>query len=232
MNGQRIREMPDEERPRERLLRHGASALKTSELIAILLRTGREGASALRVGEEIVLKFGGLEGLGRASVDELSEVKGVGPAKALQLVAAFGLGARLSRSTAETRRVESGFDVVSLLGDEMRLLRYESIRMILLNGKRRLIGVEEVSRGLVDESLFHPREGLRAAVAANAAALIMVHNHPSGDPSPSLPDRQITKLFAEAATMMAIPLLDHIILGAPGFDGRPNYFSFKENGLL
>jgi len=223
--------MPDEERPRERLLSHGASALKTSELIAILLRTGRQGASALQIGEEVLARLGGLEGLGRATVADLARIKGIGPAKAIQLVAAFGLGARLSRTQAEARVVESPADVLALLGDEMRLLSQESIRMILLNKKHHLIRIEEISRGLVDESLFHPREGLRAAVAHNAAALIMVHNHPSGDPKPSPADRQVTQAFAEAAKLMEIPLLDHIILGSESA-GRPAYFSFKEHNLL
>ncbi|MDE1169836.1 MAG: DNA repair protein RadC [Verrucomicrobium sp.] len=223
---QRIREMPDEERPRERLLKHGAAALKTSELIAILLRTGREGASALQIGEEILHRFGGLESLGRASVADLSKIKGVGPAKALQLVAAFGLGARFSQTEAAAQPIETPQQVQALLGDEMRLLPHESIRVILLNAKRRLIAVEEISRGLLDESLFHPREGLRAAVARNAHSLIMAHNHPSGDPRPSVADRQVTRIFAEAAALMQIPLLDHVILGAA------SYFSFKEHGLL
>ena len=231
MTSQRIREMPDEERPRERLLSHGASALKTSELIAILLRTGRQGASALQIGEEVLARVGGIEGLGRATVADLARIKGIGPAKAIQLVAAFGLGARLSRSQAEARVVESPADVMALLGDEMRLLSHESVRMLLLNAKHHLIRVEEITRGLVDESLFHPREGLRAAVAHNAAALIMVHNHPSGDPKPSPADRQTTAAFAQAAALMQIPFLDHIILGSEAA-GRPAYFSFKEHNLL
>ncbi len=223
--------MPDEERPRERLLSHGASALKTSELIAILLRTGRQGASALQIGEEVLSRLGGIEELGRATVADLARIKGIGPAKALQLVAAFGLGARLSRTQAEARVIESPRDVMALLGDEMRLLSQESIRMLLLNKKHHLLRVEEISRGLVDESLFHPREGLRAAVAHNAAAVIMVHNHPSGDPKPSPADRQVTQAFAKASALMEIPLLDHIILGSEAA-GRPAYFSFKEHNLL
>jgi len=223
--------MPDEERPRERLLSHGASALKTSELIAILLRTGRQGASALAIGEEVLARLGGIEELGRATVADLAKIKGIGPAKAIQLVAAFGLGARLSRTQAETRVVESPADVLALLGAEMRLLSQESIRMILLNKKHHLIRIEEITRGLVDESLFHPREGLRAAVAHNAAAVIMVHNHPSGDPKPSPADRQVTQAFASAAALMEIPLLDHIILGSESV-GRSAYFSFKEHNLL
>ncbi len=122
--GTRIRELPESERPRERLLRHGASALKAAELIAILLRTGREGASAIQVAEEIVARYGDVDGLARADVASLSKIKGVGPAKALQLVAAFGLGARLSRTVAEARVVQTAADVVALLGDEMRLLNH------------------------------------------------------------------------------------------------------------
>lgn len=223
--------MPDAERPRERLLAHGAPALKTAELIAILLRTGRQGASAVEVGEEILARVGGIENLGRAGIADLARVKGVGTTKAIQLVAAFTLGARLSRTEAEARTVETAADVVALLGDEMRLLPYESVRMVLLNSKHRLIRVEEISRGLLDESLFHPREGLRAAIAHNAAALLMVHNHPSGDPAPSPDDRRVTARFAEAAAMMQVRFLDHVILGAPAA-GRAAHFSFREHHLL
>ncbi|SDU14778.1 DNA replication and repair protein RadC [Verrucomicrobium sp. GAS474] len=227
-----IHDMPGEDRPRERLQAHGPSALKSAELIAILLRTGREGASALRVAEELIERFGSLEALARAGVAELAKVKGVGPAKALQLVAAFGLGARFSRSQVEARPVATSSDIVALLGDEMRLLGHESIRVVLLDKKHRILAVEEVSKGLLDESLLHPREGFRAAIARNAAAVILVHNHPSGDPKPSVADRQVTRQFFEAAQVIGIPLLDHVILGGAGPGGETLYFSFQEQGLL
>jgi len=227
-----IRDMPDEDRPRERLQAHGPAALKSAELIAILLRTGREGASALRVAEELIGRFGSLENLAKAGVGELSRIKGVGPAKALQLVAAFGLGARLSRTQSEVRPMAKASDIAALLGDEMRLLGQESLRVVLLDSRHRVLAVEEITRGLLDEALLHPREGLRAAIMRNAAAVILVHNHPSGDPKPSVADRQATQRFAEAARVMGIPLLDHIILGGVGEEGATLYFSFKEHGLL
>ena len=230
--GGKMLDMPGEDRPRERLQAHGPAALKSAELIAILLRTGREGASALRVAEELIERFGTLENLARAGVDELARVKGVGPAKALQLVAAFGLGARFSRTQAEARPVAKAADIAALLGDEMRLLGQESVRIVLLDTKHRVMAVEEISRGLLDESLLHPREGFRVAIARNAAAVILVHNHPSGDPKPSIADRQATQRFAQAAKVMEIPLLDHVILGGAGEGGRTLYFSFQEQGLL
>ena len=173
-----------------------------------------------------------MDGLARADAASLSKIKGVGPAKALQLVAAFGLGARLSRSVAEARLVQTAADVVALLGEEMRLLNYESVRVVLLNTKHHLLGVEEISRGVLDESVFHPREALRAALARNAAAVILVHNHPSGDPRPSPADRQVTERFSQAAGLMQVPLLDHVILGVPSKENQSGYFSFKEHLLL
>ncbi|HEY8964877.1 MAG TPA: DNA repair protein RadC [Candidatus Methylacidiphilales bacterium] len=228
----KILDMPDEERPRERLQAHGPAALKSAELIAILLRTGREGASALRVAEELIERFGGLDGLARAGVGDLAKVKGVGPAKALQLVAAFGLGARFSRNQAGARPVMTAPDVAALLGDEMRLLDREHVRAVLLDAKNRLLAVEEVSRGLLSEAILHPREVFRGAIARNAAALILVHNHPTGDPKPSLSDRQVTQRLLDASKLVDIPLVDHVILGAAGPDGKTLYFSFKEQGLF
>jgi DNA repair protein RadC len=227
----RIKELTPAERPRERLLSRGAEALKTSELLAILLRTGHSGASALQVGEQLLHAFGSLESLSRASVQELSKIKGIGPAKAIELRAAFALGARLSRSTAEMRSAETPQDIFQLLGEEMRLLDHESVRVILLNTKLKVLAIEEISRGTLNESLFHPREAFRPAIGRQAYGVVLVHNHPSGDPAPSVADRRITRQMQQAAELLQIRLLDHVIIGAPG-EGRASYFSFKENGLL
>ena len=223
--------MTPAERPRERLLSRGAEALKTSELLAILLRTGHSGASALQVGEQLLHVFGSLESLSRASVQELSKIKGIGPAKAVELRAAFTLGARLSRSAAETRSAETPQDIYRLLGEEMRLLDHESVRVILLNTKLKVLGIEEITRGTLNESLFHPREAFRPAIGRQAYGVVLVHNHPSGDPAPSVADRRITRQLQQAAELLQIRLMDHVIIGAPA-DGRAPYFSFKENGLL
>jgi DNA repair protein RadC len=231
MSQLKIREMPRDERPREKLAAHGAAALTSPELIAILLRTGRRGANAVEVARQLLEKYGSLTGLTRCTVDELRKVKGIGPTKAVQLVAAFGLGQRLARETLSKQKIDSPELVNELVGPEMRRLRKESLRVILLDTRYHLIRVEEVSIGSVNESIAHPRDIFRPALVSSAYAVIVVHNHPSGDASPSQTDHSLTRRLAEAAELLQIKLLDHIIIGAPA-DGSPGYFSFKEAGVL
>ncbi len=176
--------------------------------------------------------FGSLEALSRASVGELSKIKGVGQAKAIGLKAAFALAARLARSEAEARAIETADDVARLLGEEMRLLDHESVRVICLNKKHMVLAVEEVTRGTLNESLLHPREAFRPALARQAYAIILVHNHPSGNPQPSDADLQITRRLKEAGTLLQIELLDHVILGAPQAGDGKSFFSFKNEGLI
>ena len=220
MSQLKIREMPREERPREKLAAHGASALTDPELIAILLRTGVPGANAIEVARKLLKDYGSLAG-----------IRGIGPAKAVQLVAAFGLGQRLARETLSKQKIDSPELVNELVGPEMRRLRKESLRVILLDTRYHLIRVEEVSIGSVNESIAHPRDIFRPALVSSAYAVIVVHNHPSGDASPSQTDHSLTRRLAEAAELLQIKLLDHIIIGAPA-EGSPGYFSFKEAGVL
>jgi len=227
----KIREMPQEERPREKLAAHGAAALTDPELIAILLRTGVVGANAVEVGRELLKRYGSLAGLSRCTVDELAKIRGVGFAKAVQLVAAFGLGQRLARETLSKQKIDSPELANELVGAEMRRLHKESLRVILLDTRYHLIRIEEVSIGSVNESIAHPRDVFRPAVVSSAYAVIVVHNHPSGDPSPSQTDHSLTRRLAEAAELLQIKLLDHIIIGAPSEQGT-GYFSFKEAGVL
>ena len=227
----KIREMPQEERPREKLAAHGAAALTDPELIAILLRTGVVGANAVEVGRELLKSYGSLAGLSRCTVDELAKIRGVGFAKAVQLVAAFGLGQRLARETLSKQKIDSPELANELVGAEMRRLHKESLRVILLDTRYHLIRIEEVSIGSVNESIAHPRDVFRPAVVSSAYAVIVVHNHPSGDPSPSQTDHSLTRRLAEAAELLQIKLLDHIIIGAPSEQGA-GYFSFKEAGVL
>ena len=227
----KIREMPQAERPREKLAAHGPSALTNPELIAILLRTGVIGTNAIEVARELLERYGSLTGLSRCSVDELSKIRGVGFAKAVQLVAAFGLGQRLTRETLSNQKIDSPELVNELVGAEMRMLRKESLRVILLDTRYHLIRIQEVSTGSVNESIAHPREIFHPAVASSAYAVIVVHNHPSGDTSPSQADHSLTRRLAEAAELLQIKLLDHIIIGAPA-NGSGGYFSFKEAGVL
>lgn len=223
--------MPEDERPREKLAAHGAATLADSEVIAILLRTGMVGANAIEVARDLLKRHGSLRGLSRCSVDELAKIPGVGFAKAVQLAAAFDLGNRLTRETLANQKIDSPELVNQLVGGEMRMLRKEAMRVVLLDTRYHLIRVEEVSSGTVNESIAHPREIFRPAMIASAYAVILIHNHPSGDPSPSQADHNLTRRLAEAAELMQIKLLDHIIIGAQSNNG-PGYFSFKEAGVL
>jgi len=227
----KIQEMAEDERPREKLAAHGARALTDAELIAILLRTGVSGANAIEVARQLLEKYGSLTGLSRCSVDELSKIKGVKFAKAVQLVAAFGLGDRLARERWVKQKIDSPELANELVGPEMRRLQKESLRVILLDTRYHLIRVEEISLGSINESIEHPRDVFRPAVISSAYAVVVVHNHPSGDPSPSQTDHSLTRRLAEAAELLQIKLLDHIIIGAPS-DTSPGYFSFKEAGVL
>ena len=227
-----MHELPPAERPRERLLNQGANSLKTSELIAILLRTGTSERPVLDLAEFLLAHFGSLEALSRAPVGELMRVKGVGQAKAIELKAAFALAARLARSEAESRAIEDAADVALLLGEEMRLLDHESVRVVCLNAKHMVLAVEEITRGILNESLFHPREAFRPAMARQAHAVILVHNHPSGNPQPSDADLRVTRQMKDAGQLLQIELLDHVILGAPSAKNEKGYFSFKDAGLL
>ena len=231
MSQVKIREMPQDDRPREKLLARGPSALTDSELIAILLRTGLPGANAVQVAAQLLERYKSLNGLSRCSVEEIAAIPGIGPAKALQLVAAFGLGQRLARETLTREKIDSPELVYNLLSLEMRALHKESLRVILLDTRYHLRRIQEVSLGSVNESSAHPRDVFRPAVISSAYAVIVAHNHPSGDPSPSQSDHSLTRRLAEAAELLQIKLLDHIIIGAPA-EGRPPYFSFKEAGVL
>lgn len=227
----KIHELPEDDRPREKLMTKGAGALSTAELIAILLRTGRAGTNVLELAESLVRRYKTLNALSRCTVAELSKISGIGMAKATQLVAAFGLGHRLAHETLVREKIDTPELVYQLLGPEMRTLHTESLRVLLLDTRYHLVGVHQVSLGSLNESIAHPREIFRAAVIASAFAVIVVHNHPSGDPSPSQADHSLTRRLREVADLLQIKLLDHIIIGAPSAD-RPPYFSFREGGVL
>ncbi|NJK93109.1 MAG: DNA repair protein RadC [Blastochloris sp.] len=227
----RIKDLLLDERPRERLWTQGAAGLKTSELLAILLRVGMKGKSAVAIGDELLERYQGLEALARAPAVELARVKGVGMAKAVQLKAAFELGVRLARSQALLQPVATALDVQNLLGEEMRQLPHESLRVLALNTRCRLIAMQEISRGTINETVAHPREILRVGLLHQAFSMILVHNHPSGDPTPSAADLDFTRNLREACKLMQIDLLDHVILGTPTAQQK-GYYSFKESGYL
>jgi DNA repair protein RadC len=190
-----------------------------------------EGANAVEVARQLIAEYGSLGALSRCTVKELEKIKGIGFAKGAQLAAAFGLGHRLARENFAGRKVETPAQVYELLGPEMRALHKESLRVILLDTRYHLRRIEEVSLGSLNESIAHPRDVFRPALIYPAYAVIVVHNHPSGDPSPSQADHSLTRRLREAAELLQIKWLDHLIIGAPA-EGRLSYFSFKEMGAL
>jgi DNA repair protein RadC len=228
-----IRDMPEHERPRERLVEHGADALRNAELIAILLRTGMKGTSAIQIAEQLLHKFTSLDRLARASLAELSGVKGVGRDKAIALKSAFTLAQRMAKEMrGEAPLLDTPERVAELMREECRMLEVETFQSLLLNTRRRLIRQERISDGTLDTILVHPREVFRAAIAANAAAVVIVHNHPSGDPTPSEADIKATRDLIRAGQLLKIDVLDHVILGR-ATEGRPkDYASLRELGYF
>jgi DNA repair protein RadC len=222
-----IQDLPIDERPRERMLRLGQANLSNSELIALLLRTGTAGVSATHLAENLLSKTRGLRGLANMSLNELMNLKGIGPAKAIQLVAGLELGRRITRTLPEEKpRMQSPDDVANYVMDEMRYLTQEHFVCIYLDTKHCVIEKKCVFIGSLDASVVHPREVLRAAILASASAFICIHNHPSGDPSPSREDIEVTELLYQASMTVGIDLLDHIIIG----DQR--FISLKERGFF
>jgi len=221
-----IKDMPVGERPRERLQHYGAGALSTAELIAILLRSGVAGESVLRLAERLLVRYGGLTGLAQASFAELCQEKGIGPAKVTQIKAALELGRRLLVASPQERpQVRSPADAANLLMMEMSLLAQEQMRVILLDSKNRVLAIPTVYQGSLNTSLVRVGELFREAIRQNCAAIIVVHNHPSGDPTPSPEDVLVTKQIVEAGKLLDIEVLDHLVIG------RQRYVSLKERGL-
>ena len=232
-SGIRIKDLPDGERPRERLQELGADALRHAELIAILLRTGMKGASAIQIADQLLDRFRNLDGLGRASLDELRQVKGVGRDKAVTLKAAFTLARRLAQELqGDTPLLDTPDRVADYLREDNRFYQVEHFQIILLNTRRKLIRVEHISQGTLDSILVHPREVFRPAIAANAAALVLVHNHPSGDPAPSEADIKVTRDIIRAGELLKIDVLDHIILGRRAAPEGRDYVSLRELGYF
>jgi len=221
----RIKELPAQERPRERLRGSGASSLSTSELLAIVLRTGMPSENALALATRVLARFGGLAGLSRATFGELCAEAGMGEAKVAQLKAALELGRRLVTAGPDDRVVvRSPQDVADLLMAEMGHLDQEHLKVVLLNTKNQVIAISEVYRGNVNSSVVRPSEVFHEAVRENCPAIIVVHNHPSGDPAPSPEDVTVTEQIVDAGKTLDIEVLDHIIIGSNSF------VSLKEKG--
>nr|WP_330397033.1 DNA repair protein RadC [Anaerovirgula multivorans] len=223
-----IKEMPECERPREKLLTHGVNALSNAELLAIILSTGTKEMSAIDLANHIIHSSKeGLRVLTNCTIEELSLTKGVGLAKSSQIIAAIELGKRIAlTSKANNYKIKSPDDVSHLLMEEMRYLKKEFFNIILLNTKNEVIAVENISIGSVNASIVHPREVFVRAIKRTSSSIILVHNHPSGDPDPSKEDINITKRLVEAGKVIGIEVLDHIIIG------DNVYSSLKEKNII
>lgn len=225
-----IKELPKEERPRERLVAHGAETLSNTELLAIILKTGTRKQSALSMARSILKQTEGLQHLNEISVHELTEFEGIGTGKASQVMASIELGKRVSQSLTlrecNLQTIKTPKDCFALLGHEMKYLEQEHFVVLSLDVKKKLIAKDTVFIGALDASLVHPREVFRTAVRRMASSIICAHNHPSGDAEPSLSDIMMTKQLIEASMMMDIPISDHVIIGGN------NYSSLKAYGHM
>ncbi|RJS59838.1 DNA repair protein RadC [Bacillus sp. PK3_68] len=222
-----IRDVPAEERPRERLVAYGAASLSTHELLAIILRTGTKDESVLQLANRLLKTFEGLRLLKEASLEEMTSIKGIGEAKAIQIISALELGRRVSQLRFEERYVirspEDGADYVM---EEMRFLTQEHFVCLYLNTKNQVLHKQTLFIGSLNASIVHPREVFKEAFRRSAASIICIHNHPSGDPQPSREDIDVTKRLAECGKILGIELLDHLIIG------EKKFVSLKEKGYL
>lgn len=222
-----ISQWPETERPRERLLAQGATALTDAQLLAILLRVGNRASSAVDVGMDVLRRLGGIGALAQCGLDELCAVPGIGEAKAAQLKAAVELGRRtLASPLSKGTKISSSRDLFNHFHATLRDLRHEIFKVVLLDAKHAIVREATVSEGSLTLSIVHPREVFSLAVKESAAAVIFLHNHPSGDPTPSHEDRLLTTRLVSAGDVLGIRVLDHLIIG----DGR--YVSFADQGWL
>ena len=221
-----VKHWPEDERPRERLIAHGPASLSDAQLLAIIIKNGKAGRSALDLALELLTKFENLAGIEKAGISEICQVPGIGKAKAAEIKAAIEIGRRHQKPSLSGASLCSSQDVVEYYRPRMRDLKKEVFKCVMLDTKNRIIRDEEVSAGSLSASIVHPRETFKAAIRESAAALIFIHNHPSGDTRPSQEDILLTRRLMQAGEVLGIQVLDHIIVG----DGM--HFSFRDNGLL
>lgn len=223
-----IQSLPEEERPRERFLKQGAESISTTELIAILLGSGMRGKSVVQLAQELLVTFGTLRKLADATIEELCQIKGLGIAKAIQLKASFTLGLRASQQMTQKKyRVEQPVHAYQLLKDQLQHEKREHFMIIMLDVKGYVINFDTISIGTLSRSLIHPREVFYPAIRHKAATVVLAHNHPSGDPTPSQEDIEVTEKLVSVGTLLGIPVKDHIIIGENTFVSmRQKGFSF------
>jgi len=222
-----IKEIPHQERPRERFMKYETNTIQTHELIAIILRTGSKKESVLDLSKKILYQYNNLKELSNAEIKDLMKIKGIGASKAIELKAAFELGRRASKETfTEKVKLKSPESIYLYLKDQLEMKTQEHLVALYLNTKGELIKKEILFVGSLNTSVIHPREIFKHAVINSAASIIICHNHPSGDPTPSQNDLDVTNIIHSNSLMMDIVLMDHIIIG------RDRYFSFKEKGII
>ncbi|CBH21515.1 DNA repair protein radC homolog [Acetoanaerobium sticklandii] len=227
IGGNLIKDIIKEERPRETLLKKGETYLSDSELLAILINNGTRDKSAITLAREIIETSDGIRNLSNITVEELSKIKGIGLAKACRIISALELGRRVSvASEMQKFKISSPQDIGNVYMEELRYKKKEIFRVVLLNTKNVIIGSKDISEGSLNASIVHPREVFLEAIKKSANKMILMHNHPSGDPTPSSEDINITKRLISAGQIVGIEILDHVIIG----DG--NFYSFKENGQI
>lgn len=222
-----IKEMPTLERPREKMINYGSNTLSNAELIAILIGSGNAKKNAIELSSEIINNFGGLIALTDITHEELTSIRGIGDAKACNILAALELNKRVSAYALKKRlKITSPNDVCNIFMDELRYDKKEKFIIVLLNTKSEIISKELISIGNLNSSIVHPREVYKYAIKKSAASVLFIHNHPSGNPDPSKNDKNITKRLTEVGEIIGINVVDHIIIG------NNRYFSFKENNLI
>lgn len=226
--GTMIRELPEDERPREKLINQGESYLSNAELLAILIGTGTMKSSSIEVAQKILsLEKSGIAYLTECTPQELCKIQGIGIAKAAQIIAAIELGKRIATRPKEKKlQIHDSQKVADLFIEDMRYLKKEFFKILLLNSKNEIIAIEEISVGNLNSSIVHPREVFSMVIKKSAASIILVHNHPSGNTTPSQNDIEVTNRLVEAGTLMGIQVIDHLIIG----DGK--YLSFREKLLI
>jgi DNA repair protein RadC len=231
----RIRDLPPRQRPREQMELRGADKVSDVVLLSIILAKGIQGLNVIDLAEELLNRYRTLSALAGASVDELKAIRGMGPVKAQILVASLELAKRLSEErTTERQIIRTPADAASLLAEQARSLQQEMFWMLPLDARNHLQkkAPVEISKGLLDASLVHPREVFKPAIACSSAAIVLVHNHPSGDPTPSAEDIRITRQLVEAGKVLDVRVLDHVILGKASSGENTGFLSLRESGLV
>ncbi|WP_352420126.1 DNA repair protein RadC [Proteiniborus sp.] len=223
-----IKDLPEDERPREKLYKYGPKALSNTELLAIIIRTGNKENTAIEISQKLLAgKKEGISFLTDTSIQEITKIKGIGVCKAAQILAAVELGKRVMTGTHKDKpKITTPSDVADILMLDMAHLKKEHFKIVMLDTKNQVIGIEDISIGSLNSSIVHPREVFKEAIARSSASIILVHNHPSGDPTPSKEDIAITRRLAEGGDILGIKVLDHIIIG------NNRFLSLKEKDII